>query len=174
MQRLVWLLVLGLGLGLGCERKRGEIHGVGDYVIGETMLKQSGGVCQPHRAQTWCTGLSNLKIGEQSASADLYFGGHEPGSTLVEILLGIRRCNVASARSALEHQLGKPDEVLDKRVVWTFKKTVIVARLPVDNSPTDCEVSFVHPGETRTIEYLKTGVMPPKEGAAPAGKSKAE
>jgi hypothetical protein len=57
--------------------------------------------------------------------------------------------------------------------VWNFKKAIVIARLPVEKSPTDCEVSFVHPRETRTIQYLKTGVMPPKEGAAD-GKAKAK
>jgi len=161
----VCLLSLSFVLGLGCERKRGEITGIGDYEIGKTRLEQSGGACSPHKKQTWCTGLVHLKIGEQTASVDLYFGGHDDKSVLVEILLGIHGCDVGSAKSALQHELGKADEVLDNRLVWNYKRTVIVARVPLEKKDTECEVSFVHPLETRTIEYLRTGVMPPDPDA---------
>ena len=160
--RLILALILVSAVG-GCERKRGEIHGVGPYVLGKTKLGEISGACSPDRSQTWCTSLSAVKVGEQSASVDLYFGGHGDNAVLVEVLLAIRACNAESAQSALTHELGKPTEVLDDRLVWTGKFAVIVARLKAE--PTVCEVSFVHPLETRTIEYLRTGKMPPKDGA---------
>jgi len=159
------MVVLALGVW-GCERKRGEINGVGPYVLGKTKLGQVSGACEPDHAKTWCTSLSAVELGEQSAAVDLYFGGHDDNSLLVEIQLTIRACNSESAQSALTFQLGEPTETLPERLVWTGKQAVIVARLKAE--PTVCRVSFVHPLETRTIEFLKTGTMPPKEGAAAA------
>jgi len=159
------LLIVVLAVSVwGCERKRGEINGVGPYLLGKTQLGQVSGACSPDGAKTWCTSLSAVELGEQNAAVDLYFGGAEDNAPLVEIQLTIRACNSDSARSALTFQLGEPTEEPPDRMVWTGKQAVIVARLKAE--PTVCRVSFVHPLETRTIEFLKTGKMPPKDGAA--------
>jgi len=162
------LSILALSIAfLGCgDRKRAEITGVGPYVLGTMTLKEASGACNPDKEMTWCTTLRAVAVGEQSAGVDLYFDGHGDNASLVEILLVIRGCRFDSAKSALTHEMGKPTEELEGRMVWTGKRAVVIARLPGEQ-PTVCEVSFVHPSRVRTIEYLKTGKWPPKESPAP-------
>ena len=147
--------LVGLGMGAGCEEKRADITGVGDYFLGKTKLGQAVGGCEPEGELTRCTHIDRIKLGTQTASAITYYRGSGDDSVLVEIILEIQRCDPKAVLGTLQNKLGKPDEEREARAAWRNPSSYVAAQLPAE--PDVCEVNFVDPKEKNRIEYLRTG-----------------
>lgn len=151
-----------------CSRKKGEIDGIGEYRVGVTTVAD-GAVCTPRGDLTWCSHNPGVAIGNRPADVDLYFNGTDETAKAVEILLSVKRCDVALLVKDLEQQLGPSPEISSKLMVWRNSKVVIVAQLPVE--PGRCEVNFLALTETKRIEKLTRGGSgtPASDQSSPGG-----
>src|SRR5262247_2321209 len=118
---LAILAVLGAS---GCQERKQEYNGIGQYLIRKTKLVD-GKVsfrCQPSGNNlSWCFGGPEVKIGDQPASVSLYFNGQNDDAPLSEIALAVRACDVERAEKALVKALGAPSETAEKQLFWTKK-----------------------------------------------------
>jgi len=156
-----WSAILaGLGLValLGCQERKQEYNGIGQYLIKKTKLVD-GKVsfrCQPSGPKlSWCFGGPEVKIGEQPAAVSLYFAGQTDDAPLTEIALAIRGCDAEKAEKALTNALGPASETKDKQLFWVKKAMFVSARLRLEG--TTCDVSFVDPADQTRVDELRAG-----------------
>jgi hypothetical protein len=141
---------------LACSARAPDTSGVGPYVLGSTKLADGevNARCQPTDELTWCFGSPQIALGAQSATVDLYFGGHGKDAPLVEIVLAVRSCQVPVVEAALDKAIGAASESGPKRRVWSRRSAFILAKLP--GSGTTCEVYFVAPSDKKRIAALRS------------------
>ena len=161
MKRVLGVLgvvgVLGGGGALASCQRQPEYSGLGPYMLGETTLAygRQHARCQEDGAITWCFGAPPIRLGEQPATVDLYFVGHDDSALLVEIALRVRGCKDKEAEAALVGALGPPTESRNKLRFWKSRASFVAAKLRV--SGVACEVSFVDPNDKARIERLERG-----------------
>lgn len=153
--RVISAVVVAMVLALvaGCRREA-PINGIGGFEIGKTQLGQLSGRCMPDEQEPLmrCPLGITAPLGEQKGDMELYFGGKNTDSTLVEILLDVTRCDPANLEAYLTSVLGQPGGRTEKRVWWMNEYVYISALVPAGKSA--CEVNFVSVTDTERIQVL--------------------
>lgn len=148
---VVWAMVLA-ALAAGCRREA-PINGIGGFEIGKTQLGQLSGRCFPDEEPLMrCPIGVSAPLGSQKGDIELYFGGKNTDSTLVEILIDVMMCQPADLESYLVSVLGQPGGRTAKRVWWMNEYVYISASVPAGAS--SCEVNFVSVTDKQRIEAL--------------------
>jgi hypothetical protein len=83
---------------VACKAEPAEPAGVGAWDVTRSTLAEASGRCEPTdlpdgRKGTWCYMQPALEVGGQAAQVDLYFGGREPSSPLIELQLKVVACD---------------------------------------------------------------------------------
>ncbi len=134
-----------------CEEKKPEINGIGDWVLGKTTLAQAPGVCSKDDV-TFCSHNGTIAIGDTLAEVNLYFGGREDSAKLVEIELGVRRCDPEPLAVALSDALGKPSSRMPDKLLWEHELAFVSADFKA--GARRCQVNFVSPGDKKRVAEL--------------------
>ncbi len=165
----------------GCEARKGEPRGLGQYRFGiTTRASVNEGVCQPTeltdgRKATWCFSLPPIKVGKRIAEVDAYFLGTEPPALpadatkevrdarkvlleklpLIEVQLKVRGCVETEAEQWMRERFGPQDATASKanKVVWHNSFLWAIAFLPSEAGR--CHIHFLPPTEVNEIERLK-------------------
>lgn len=147
------LLAMILALAVGCRREA-PINGIGGFEVGKTQLGQLSGRCIPDEQEPLmrCPLGIAAPLGEQKGDLELYFGGKNTDSTLVEILIDVLRCNPEQLEAYLVSILGQPGGRTAKRVWWVNEYVYISASVPAGGA--SCEVNFVAVTDKARIEAL--------------------
>jgi hypothetical protein len=155
--RGVLLVALVCGC-FGCQDRKPEYNGIGQYLLRKTKLAdgQVNFRCQPSGEKlTWCFGGPDVKIGDQPATVSLYFGGKTDDAPLSEIAMSIRGCDPDKAEQALAKAIGEPTERADKQLFWVKKAMFVSAKLRKEG--TTCDLSFVDPADQARVDELRAG-----------------
>jgi hypothetical protein len=149
----VVLAVVLAALAGGCRREA-PINGIGGFEVGKTQLGQLSGRCIPDEQEPLmrCPLGIAAPLGEQKGDLELYFGGKNTDSTLVEILIDVLRCEPDKLEAYLVSILGQPAGRTAKRVWWANEYVYISAAVAPDAS--SCEVNFVSVTDKARIETL--------------------
>lgn len=159
------LLVAALALVTGCDKKKADYSGIGNWKFTSSTLKQAldmrtelGPICQPTeltdgRKATWCFALPPYKVGKRVADVDLYFLGNTPDAKLIEIQLKVRGCVEDELDQWLRSGFGPPFESKATRAYWKNAHLWIAALLP--SEPGRCVVHFLPLSENAEIERIK-------------------
>lgn len=155
---VVMAMVLVL-LAAGCRREA-PINGIGGFEIGKTQLGQLSGRCMPDEQEPLmrCPIGVSAPLGEHKGDLELYFGGKNTDSTLVEILIDVLRCRPAELEAYLVSILGQPGGRTAKRVWWMNEYVYISAAVPAGGA--SCEVNFVSVTDKQRIETLGGTAQP--------------
>lgn len=155
---VVMAMVLVL-LAAGCRREA-PINGIGGFEIGKTQLGQLSGRCMPDEQEPLmrCPIGVSAPLGEHKGDLELYFGGKNTDSTLVEILIDVLRCRPAELEAYLVSILGQPGGRTAKRVWWMNEYVYISAAVPAGGA--SCEVNFVAVTDKQRIETLGGTAQP--------------
>jgi hypothetical protein len=155
---LAALLVAALA-GPGCDRK-GDPAGLGRWTFTKATLAdgKKAGRCQPTQAAdgrkvTWCFGLQPIKAGDRVAELDLYFGGVDDSSRLIEIQLKVRGCVEDQLDRWMRERFGPPFETRAKRSYWKNSFLWSAALMPSEAGR--CIVHFLPLSEGSEIERIK-------------------
>jgi hypothetical protein len=137
----------------GCRREA-PINGIGGFEIGKTQLGQLSGRCMPDEQEPLmrCPIGVSAPLGDQKGEIELYFGGKNTESPLIEILLDVMRCRPADLEAYLVSVLGQPGGRTARRVWWVNEYVYISAS--VLGGATSCEVNFVAVTDKERIEAL--------------------
>jgi hypothetical protein len=140
-------------LAAGCKREA-PINGIGGFEIGKTQLGQLSGRCFPDEQEPLmrCPIGVSAPLGAQKGDIELYFGGKNTDSTLVEILLDVMMCQPPDLERYLVSVLGEPGGRTATRVWWVNEFVYISASVPPGAS--SCEVNFVSIQDKKRIEDL--------------------
>ncbi len=158
MGRLALVSALAVGLLSACKKDEQPPSGVGQWVLMSSTLEDGElrARCQPSGELTWCFGAPPIKIGDQPATVDLYFKGHDKSSKLVEIAMRVRACDREKVEPAFASAVGlPPTESSDKIRIWESPTSFIIMKLGVDGP--SCDINFVHPSDAKRIAELKAG-----------------
>jgi hypothetical protein len=131
-----WLLA-GVALAGACKAAAEEPSGIGAWDVTKTTLADATGHCDrtelpDGRKGTWCYMQPSLSIGEQSAQVDLYFGGVDPTSPLIELQLKVPVCDVEKLEAWGRTSFGTPYARAGGRTLW--KNRYLYAMLAPDGS----------------------------------------
>jgi hypothetical protein len=149
-------LIAALAIVGGCKSKRGEIRGVGPWVLEESVRGDFKGICSEDRGLSWCVVQRPVDLGGQGARVALYLAGAEPTSPLTEIDLSVRGCREADMREWLIHKLGDPTRDAGKRLYWAGKHAFISAQIPSDVA--QCALIFVAAKDEKRVNELRGAV----------------
>lgn len=150
--RILGCVAVALALSAqGCQREQ-PIDGVAGYSLVRTTLAEAPGVCTPDGELTWCHSNPGIAMGQQRATVDLYFRGHDADAPLVEILLAINRCRPAEIEGILSEQLGRPRDREAARLRWDGPYAVIFAQLETERG--GCQINMVSPEDEERIAAL--------------------
>jgi len=174
------LVVVGLIAAIaGCEGRKGEPRGLGNYLFGRTTRANvHSGICQPTeltdgRKATWCFALTPIKVGKRIADVDAYFLGTEPPALpesatkeqqdarkqaleqlpLIELQLKVRGCVEDELDRWMRERFGPPIESKSTRQYW--KNSFLWAAAFMPSEPGRCLVHFLPLSENAEIERLK-------------------
>lgn len=141
----------------GCERKP-ELAGIGRYHVGKLTLAKAPGRCEPTdlpdgRKGSWCYAQPKIGIAGMNADVDLYFGGTEPTSKVIEIQLQLVGCKEPVLLGWLKKNFGAPVEERATQAFWEKAAIYVVGELP---SPSGrCLVRVLPRSERAEYERLK-------------------
>ena len=120
---------------VACSAAPAEPAGVGSWDVTRTHKKDATGRCEPTdlpdgRKGTWCYLQPPLKLGDQSAQVDLYFGGTGDDAPLVEEQLKIAACDLDKLDTWGRTSFGAPMGHGDAGTFWK-NRYALVALVPV-------------------------------------------
>jgi hypothetical protein len=143
-----WALAAALVLLAGCAKKEPEIAGVEGWNVKHTRLADATGRCIPEkladgRDGSYCFGQQPFGIRGMAVDVDLYFGGTDPASTLVEIQMKVGGCNVENLDGWLRKNLGAPVESKGNRHAWKNAHLHALGYLPLADEPGRCLVRMI-------------------------------
>lgn len=134
-----------------CSKSESELVGFHKYEIGKTT-KKDGIACSDQGEQTYCSHNDSPSIAGHKTQTDLYFNGHGEDAPLVEILVGIWKCDPGQVSTSLYAQMGEPKEKIGSRMHWAFKHMTVIANL--ENDKGLCTMHFLDHGEKARIAKL--------------------
>jgi hypothetical protein len=142
----------------GCGAESSEPAGVGGWDVTRTTLADASGRCDPTdledgRKGMWCYLQPALKVGEQAAAIDLYFGGTAPTAPVVEIQLQVKACRSEDFDTWMRTSFGNPSERKGNRGLWQNRYLLISADLP--GSASRCIVRIFPRSEQAMFERVK-------------------
>jgi hypothetical protein len=169
------LAVAVLAALAGCEGRKAEPRGIGNYKFGVTTRASiHDGICQPTeltdgRKATWCFALPPVKVGKRVAEVDAYFLGTEPPGMdkmapeqqkeargqlpLIEVQLKVRGCVEDETERWMRERFGPPIESKSTRVYW--KNSFLWAAAFLPSEPGRCLIHFLPLSENGEIERIK-------------------
>ena len=153
-----WLVLLAFVVA-ACEPKKAEPSGIGKWRFTKTVRKDAvEGICSKDttstgRAVTWCHTMPPIKIGQRTATVDLYFDGHGDDGKLIEIQLGVRGCVEDDLDRWIRGVMGPPKETRATRGYWENSFMWIAALMP--SEPGRCLVHLLPLSEKAEIERIK-------------------
>ncbi|NVB81904.1 MAG: hypothetical protein HOV81_26215 [Kofleriaceae bacterium] len=175
MTRLALAALAVLAVGSGCEGRKSEPSGIGNYKFGRTTRANiRDGICQPTeltdgRKATWCFALPPVKVGKRVAEVDAYFLGTEPPDIaqmtpeqqkearnalpLIELQLKVRGCVEDETERWMRERFGPPIESKSTRVYW--KNSFLWAAAFLPSEPGRCLIHFLPLSENAEIERIK-------------------
>ena len=143
-----------------CEAKRREPSGIGKWRFTATVARdaQKVGICSKDtsstgRAVIWCHTLPPIKVGDRTATVDLYFDGHADDGKLIEIQLGVRGCREEDLEAWLRRGFGPPRETRATRSYWQNSHLWIGALMP--SEPGRCLVHVLPRSEQAEIARIQ-------------------
>ncbi|MGN6108976.1 MAG: hypothetical protein ACTHU0_27975 [Kofleriaceae bacterium] len=142
-----------------CSERKPEPSGVGQWRFPRTVRADAkAGVCQPTtlddgRKVTWCFAMPPFKVAGRVAEVDLYFGGTEDTSPLIEIQLKVRGCVEADLERWMRTNFGPPIETKPTRGYW--KNSFLWAAALMPSEPGRCLVRLLPLSEGAEIERIK-------------------
>lgn len=144
MRAAVVLLVLLAGC-----KKEPENAGVGKWNVKHTHLEDATGRCLPEdlgdgRQGSYCFGQDPIGIKGMAVDLDLYFGGTEPGASLVEIQMKIGGCNLENLEAWMRKNFGTPFETKGtNRQAWKNTHLYALGYLPLADEPGRCLIRII-------------------------------
>lgn len=147
MKRALLLMVLSI-LFLGACKKEPEIAGVDKWNVKHTHLEDASGRCIPEdlpdgRKGSYCFGQNPIGIKGMAVDLDLYFGGTEPSSSLVEIQMKVGGCNLENLEGWMRKNFGAPTEKKANRQAWKNSHLYALGYLPLAEEPGRCLVRIL-------------------------------
>ncbi len=175
MRTALLVATVMIGALVGCEGRKAEPRGIGNYKFGRTTRAQiHDGVCQPTeltdgRKATWCFALPPGPAGKGVAEGDAYFLGTEPQGLdqmtkeqreqalsalpLIEVQLKVRGCVEDETERWMRERFGPPIESKSTRVYW--KNSFLWAAAFLPSEPGRCLIHFLPLSENGEIERIK-------------------
>lgn len=146
-----------------CGSSAAEPAGIGPWDVTKSTLADATGRCDPTdldggRKGMWCYLQPALKLGEQAAAVDLYFGGTAPTASLVEIQLQIKACKTEDAHAWMTQAFGNPAGFKGTRFWWEKRHVLIVAEMP--GAASRCNIRVFPVSERATYDRVKAGEPP--------------
>jgi hypothetical protein len=161
------LAALALAVLAGaCKQEPAEYAGIGPWRVTTTKLKDASGRCDPTdlpdgRKGSYCYLQPLLPIGKQAADVDLYFGGTEPTSPLIELQLKIKVCDPEASDLWLRTHFGAPFETAPGRLFFKNQHLLLAAQLTPQSGR--CEIRMFPLSEQAEFERIKALYLaPPK------------
>lgn len=152
------LVALGALAVAACSSAPAQPAGVGEWDVTKTTLADASGRCDPTdledgRKGMWCSFQPALKVGEQAAAVDLYFGSTEPTSPVIEIQLQVKACRVEDFHAWMRTAFGNPLEFKGARFLWENRYLLIAADMP--GSASRCIVRIFPRAEQAMYDRIK-------------------
>jgi hypothetical protein len=154
VKRALVLLLL-----LGACKKESENAGVDKWNVKHTKLKDATGRCIPDdlgegRAGSYCFGQQPIGIKGMAVDFDLFFGGTDPESSLVEIDMKIGGCNVENLEGWMRANFGAPTETKGNRQAWKNSHLIALSYLPLADEPGRCLIRLMPLSEQARFDRL--------------------
>jgi len=156
-------LAAALAMGAAaCKAERSEPAGVANWDVTRTRLEDATGHCEPTdlpdgRKGTWCFLQPPLTVGGQAAEVDLYFGGTQPTSPLIELQLKVHACDQEKADAWVRSSFGAPYAFGAGRAFWK-NRYLYVALIPAEGSR--CLIRFFPLSEQKELERIQAEPAP--------------
>ncbi len=150
--------LLALGVVAACSSAPAQPAGVGEWDVTRTTLADASGRCDPidledGRKGTWCSFQPALKVGAQTAAIDLYFGGADPASPVIEIQLQVKACRTEDFHAWMKTSFGNPLEFKGTRFLWENRYLMIAADMP--GSASRCTARIFPRAEQAMYDRIK-------------------
>lgn len=151
MKRAVLALLVA-----ACSSAPAEPAGVGSWDVTRTHKKDATGRCEPTdlpdgRKGMWCYLQPAMKLGDQAAQVDLYFGGTADDAPLIEEQLKIAACDIDKLETWGRTSFGAPYQHGQGETFWK-NRYAFFALVP---SGSQCLVRVMPLSEQHEIDRIR-------------------